>query len=324
MAERPPYRKATRRHRTVGGFTQLWIGDGHLLLVKSTRFTEEYRRFAFSSIQAFVVTELPFNFVPLAILALAAAAAVVWALRLELPAARVWASAPGALVLFGLLIHFVRGPRCRCTIHTAVSREPLEPVSRMRTARTLLARLTPEIEAAQGGALTPERAREVHQTGISPTGQPPDIPRPAVYIPEILFGLFLLDAALIAVELRYVNAELTSLLATTFPAEFVMAIYLLLAAPMLAGRRSRVISRIVAGLAILCMLVDAGLLINAGTNWIASVMDATRLGRPPTSAALVRWPAPEKFPYYSSVWRAAAAVLGLAGAAIERSRGERK
>ena len=57
MADRSPYRKATRRHRTLLGYSQLWFGDGHLLLVKSTRFSEEYQRFAFSSIQAFVVTE---------------------------------------------------------------------------------------------------------------------------------------------------------------------------------------------------------------------------------------------------------------------------
>jgi hypothetical protein len=324
MADSPPaYRKATRRNRTLGGYSQLWFGDGHLLLVKSTRFSEEYQRFAFSAIQAITVAEVPFNVVPLIILAVAATASLAWALSLNLPLARAFALLPGVLVLAGIAVNFGRGPRCRCFLHTAVTRERLAPVSRMRIARKFLARVAPEIEAVQG-TLTPEHALTVRQAGVVLTGQPPEVPRPAIYIPEILFGLLLLDAALVWADVRFSNAQTSGILATAFPAEVVMAVFLLLASPVHAGRRSRVFSRAVSAAALLCMLVDAVFLIGAGTNWFMGVLDATRLGRPPSSNIVVRWPATDPFPYFGAAWRAAAGAVGLAVAWWERRKGERR
>jgi len=59
MAALPPlYRKAARRRRTLTGHSQLWMGPGHLLLLKSTHFAEEYQRFTFASIQSIVATEV--------------------------------------------------------------------------------------------------------------------------------------------------------------------------------------------------------------------------------------------------------------------------
>jgi hypothetical protein len=56
----------------------------------------------------------------------------------------------GALALAIVGVDIARGPRCRCHIYTAVSREQLTPVSRTRQARMFLARIRPEIEAVQG------------------------------------------------------------------------------------------------------------------------------------------------------------------------------
>ena len=53
------YTKLTRRHRTVLGYTQLWLAADHLLLLTSSRFAEQYQRFAFTDIQAIVVTQRP-------------------------------------------------------------------------------------------------------------------------------------------------------------------------------------------------------------------------------------------------------------------------
>jgi hypothetical protein len=56
------YRRLTGRARTLSGYSQLWIAPDHLLLLRSTRFTEFYQRFALADIQAVVVTELPARF----------------------------------------------------------------------------------------------------------------------------------------------------------------------------------------------------------------------------------------------------------------------
>ena len=53
------YQRLTGRKRTLFGFSQLWLAPDHILLVRSTRFTENYQRFSLADIQAIVVTELP-------------------------------------------------------------------------------------------------------------------------------------------------------------------------------------------------------------------------------------------------------------------------
>ena len=53
------YRRLTSRARSLTGYSQLWIADDHLLQLRSTRFYEQYQRFAFADIQAVIVTELP-------------------------------------------------------------------------------------------------------------------------------------------------------------------------------------------------------------------------------------------------------------------------
>jgi hypothetical protein len=53
------YRRLTGRKRTLLGYSQLWLAPDHILLVKSTRFAENYQRFALADIQAITVTETP-------------------------------------------------------------------------------------------------------------------------------------------------------------------------------------------------------------------------------------------------------------------------
>src|SRR5262245_51709363 len=53
------YRKLTPKRRTIMGFTQVWLGQDHLLAVDSVRFVERYHRFFFADIQAIVVGDGP-------------------------------------------------------------------------------------------------------------------------------------------------------------------------------------------------------------------------------------------------------------------------
>src|ERR1700722_14751245 len=69
-----PYTKLTPRRRTLGGYTQLWLAADHLLLLSNSRFSEQYKRFSFSDIQAIVVTRLPSQIVLQMVMILAALA----------------------------------------------------------------------------------------------------------------------------------------------------------------------------------------------------------------------------------------------------------
>jgi len=55
-----------------------------------------------------------------------------------------------------LLINILRGRTCRCFLRTAVQTEQLPPLSRVRRAQKVFARIRPLIAAAQGGELSPE------------------------------------------------------------------------------------------------------------------------------------------------------------------------
>src|SRR5258708_6928321 len=221
MAAPPPlYRKAARRRRTLAGYSQLWIGQGHLLLLKSTRFTEEYQRYSLASIQSIVTTQVPYNPFPTILGVLAAVGALAWTYKVVptlLPLAELGAFA----VLTVVIIDLVRGPRCLCVLQTAASRHWL-PISRVRVARKFLASVGPEIELTQG-SLSPERALEIEQAGAPAASiAPPQIPVSQTRIPWILPGLFLLDAGLLALGTMIPRTAAASAFFTAVPAELAL------------------------------------------------------------------------------------------------------
>ena len=52
------YRQLTPKSRRWIQFSQLWLAPDHLMLLKSSRFTEEYSRYRLEDIEAVVVTSL--------------------------------------------------------------------------------------------------------------------------------------------------------------------------------------------------------------------------------------------------------------------------
>src|SRR5450631_2518161 len=126
----PLYRKLTSRRRSLLGYSQLWLGEGHLLLVRSSRLAENYKRFALQDIQAIVISDGPDL---RAVQALAVLASLGWAalaLAVSSTFGQGFFAITGFFALTLAIIDIARGPRCRCVLHTAVTREPLFPVSR--------------------------------------------------------------------------------------------------------------------------------------------------------------------------------------------------
>ena len=308
-ARKSLYRRLTGRRRTPLGYSQLWLAPDHILLVKSTRFTEHYQRFALADIQALVVTELP-DRIPLQIAL--GGAALLWtlaALAVSSLFAKGFFLITGAIAIAAVIVDIARGPRCRCHLHTAVSRELLAPVGRIKKAQTFLDQARTAIEAVQGH-IEHLPAEPVYRTALA--DRPPEVPHSPGYLPEIVFMLFLLDAALVLADLRFPRNQIGSALPTTFFAEIVLVIVALIRR---AGRDSRQVIYGVMVAALFCIGWDA---VNLTRSFTALAMEASHL--PPPTRLMVSWePLAHGEAIFAAAWRIGAGVLGLVSAYLSRN-----
>jgi hypothetical protein len=305
------YSRLTGKRRSFGGYTQLWKGPDHLLLVNSSRFTEQYQRFSFADIQAIVVTDGPDRTVPqiLALLASIAWGSLAFAVNLQFGK---WFFAITGLLFVALAIRDIaRGARCRCFLHTAVSRWALPPVSRQQTARKFVAEIVPAIEAVQGSLPAEELAQIVvaDEAANSPAASfpPLEISRPSLTAVHILFGLFLLDAALFGVGLRW-PANVGVYLIVAIFGELLLA-----GMALFQGRANPLrFSYVLTVLAIACIAVDS---VRTG-RMILMVLRSVAIDRVQTTMPPLL--PPESMVVFASSWRVIAGIAGLAAVFFER------
>jgi hypothetical protein len=302
------YRRLTGRRRGFFSYSQLWLAPDHILLVKSTRFAENYQRYSLADIHAIVVTELSDR---VAAQIWIAAAAILWALA-ALAVSGTFAKGffliTGVVAMATVVTDILRGPRCRCHLHTAVSRELLAPVDRMKTARAFLGHIRPAIEAVQGKL-------EHTPAEPSPPGMgdsPPEVSRSPGYLPEVLFVLFLVDAALVLANLHFPRSPIGNALPTTFFAEIVLVIVALIRR---AGRDSRRVIYALMLATLVCIGWDA---INLSRSFIALAVEASRRTNP--EPVMVSWePLAHGEAVFAAAWRIAAGVIGLVSAYLSRT-----
>lgn len=150
----PEYQKLrgrgyTRKFFKGGAAWRLWLGKDHLLSVKSTGYSEEYRRFYFRDIQAIIISQTQTQGIFNVVFGLPAAICVI----LVLTQGAGWNVFFGTLFMIfaGLLAYNLwRGPTVKCTIRTAVQTEDLPSLSRLPVAEEVVQRIKPLIEQAQG------------------------------------------------------------------------------------------------------------------------------------------------------------------------------
>ncbi len=193
--------------------SRLWLGPDHLLGVDHTLASEQYRRFYFRDIEAFVIRRTAarqiWNWVLVVLMAISAG-----------PFAMVWyTDGDGGLLVVALviaafwticlLVNTFRGPTCKTHIRTAVQTEMLPSLGRVKLARKILARLQPLIVAAQGEATPDELAAAPwmaagsvpkHQQWNMPGAEKPLRPERG-WLHLWLFGALILEAILVAVSL---------------------------------------------------------------------------------------------------------------------------
>jgi hypothetical protein len=157
----------------------LWLGPDHLLYVRSSRFTEDYRRFYFSDIQAMVLQQRPtgnrkvVDWVAIGLAVLIVAALLltdhpVWGVLL-------------AIIVVPYTWHALRREDCKAWVQTAVGTAELPSLCRTRSATKALAIIDEKIRSAQPAMPEEELSRALETPPPLPltfTASPPALPPP--------------------------------------------------------------------------------------------------------------------------------------------------
>lgn len=314
------YRKLTRRARALDSYSQLWLAPDHLLLVRSTRFREQYWRFALADIQAIVVTELAPR-VPIQVVL--AACAIAWsmiALAISGWFFRGFFLVSGGVWLLFVILDIARGPRCRCYLHTAVSRELLAPVNRTAIARRFLDQIQPAIEAVQG-SIPPEQLPQMEErvSPPAPVDEPPAIAEKPGYLAEVVFGVFFANAAAILVGVFARRSQANNILISTLPGEMLLTVVALFR----GSRDPRRYIYFLLGAALVGMGWDVVDFFRVFVRLFQAAVDAGAHGHPAPVGLLSDAVFPRAHAFLAAGWRIAAGSVGFALAYFERKRATR-
>lgn len=197
------YRKLPGQSRGLIHRASVWLGDDHLLLVRSAGFREEYKRYYLRDVQAIAVAQAPRFHISTRAVAIGA----LWLLAMASVIPNYLRVVPylwvAAATLVAAWIFVSATCSCRCRIYTAVSSDELPSVYRTWTARRFLAAVEPKIGAVQG-MIEGEWAEAAEDRDIGPSpegriaGQPAPVAPPAGPAARAPVRTFISDA-LIAV-----------------------------------------------------------------------------------------------------------------------------
>ena len=174
-AERVRYKRLPGCRRGILRGASVWLGPDHLLLIRSWRFREEYKRYYLGDIQAIAVAAAPrFHLSTRSIWI-----AIIWLIAISIATARgiswavilLWVV---AAALVGAWIYISASCSCVCRIYTAVSGDDLPSVYRSWTARKFMASVEPLIAGAQG-PIGEGWAEAVEARRIGPPEAGPDL-----------------------------------------------------------------------------------------------------------------------------------------------------
>lgn len=149
MASNPEYKKLSGRAGSLVSHCQLWKGSDHLLLVQEIGCAEEYKRFYFADIQAFITIRSAAYLLWALVFSVAALFMVGAYFSVEEVGRVVWLFVIGGTIA-ALIIHLVRGPTCKCWVQTGINKERLIMFRRTAQVRRFLSRVEEHIESAQG------------------------------------------------------------------------------------------------------------------------------------------------------------------------------
>jgi hypothetical protein len=197
------YRRLPGRPFSLIDIRSLWQGPDHLLWVESIFFSEHYKRFFYRDIQSLVIRR---NGTHWLWSALWGGLALTFGLFAALLPGTPYVSGIFTVVfLLTLGVNLALGPACSVYLQTAVQVQKLTTLKRVRTARKVIGRIKPLIEAVQGAWRQPQAfgagaaARSDAPVDRAAETAPSESYRPVMH--RLLFGILSLLGTLGIVQL---------------------------------------------------------------------------------------------------------------------------
>jgi len=149
MASEKEYKKLPGKKRNFLGFSTLWLGPDHLLLIDTSGYTERYKRFYYKDIQA--ITACRINSWKIVNIVLAFLCALLFGLSFysgEFGSA--FSRFMGSFLFLCFIGYLLWGPSLKCYLKTAIQTEKLPTLYQYRKFKKALALIKAKIENAQG------------------------------------------------------------------------------------------------------------------------------------------------------------------------------
>ncbi len=171
-AATPIYKRLTRSAAGLSTYSSLWLAADHLLIVKSTGYSESYSRIQFKDIKGVFLTRtarrLYWGF--------------VWGMPMLGGLLGVLTTGAGSFPVTSLVFlllglgafvwNYLMGPGCKAYILTGVQTAPLPALVRLKKARRALQQIQPLIEAAQVDLVPPLPPVQTPTTAAQPEPPP--------------------------------------------------------------------------------------------------------------------------------------------------------
>lgn len=161
-----PYRPLPSNQFGLLARHRLYDGGDHVLMVSTTGYHEDYRRFFYSDIQALVWRKTYGGTLASALTAVPLIASFGLLTQPDSAVPFAIVATPFAIAL---VLQLIAGPTCTFEVVTALQAHRLPAVRRLKTARKLMAQITPKIMGVQA-------VRAPEAPAGSTSGNPPVAP----------------------------------------------------------------------------------------------------------------------------------------------------
>lgn len=142
-----PYKRIARRSAFIAGYS-LWVNSVFLLSISTGPFSENYKRFYFQDIKSLVLQKTETWKIWNWLLGLSGAC---FALIIILAGGKgiIFAGLVTVFILVALVVNNMLGPSCVCYIETAVQKEKLKALNRIKKAQKAMDTVKPLILQVQ-------------------------------------------------------------------------------------------------------------------------------------------------------------------------------
>ena len=163
----------------------LWLGPDHLLQIEGDGYSERYRRFYFADIETFTIRRdnRQRNYTIFLSIILAV---LIWLIVIVPSPGGIIISFPAGFILALMIANFVKGPSCVTHVTTAVQKQEIQSLRRVRAAERALQEVLNGSQATQGLLSAEEAQMRFGLRTVPPISAPPPIspPLPQALPPE--------------------------------------------------------------------------------------------------------------------------------------------